>query len=84
VLFFNRRLGAAFLAFAIAISVSRVLLAMHYPSDVVAGALTGAVAAIAVCTVARPLIVRLTALAARITDPLLRRIWQLGARLAAD
>jgi hypothetical protein len=29
-------------------------------------------------------ILRLTALAARLTDPLLRQIWQLGARLAAD
>ncbi len=83
VLFFNRRLGAAFLAFAVAISLSRVLLAMHYPSDVVAGALTGVVAAIGICTLARPLILRLTALTAQITDPVLRRIWQLGARFAA-
>lgn len=47
-------------------------------------ACTSALVSAAVCTLARPLIERLTALAARITDPSLRRIWQLGGRLAHD
>jgi undecaprenyl-diphosphatase len=84
VLFFHRRLGVAFLVAASAIAVSRVLIAMHYPSDVIAGAITGSVAAIAVCTLARPLMVRLTGLAARITDPLLRPLWRVGDRFAQN
>ena len=41
VLFFSRRLGALFLLGATAIGVSRVLLGLHYPSDVLAGAAVG-------------------------------------------
>jgi undecaprenyl-diphosphatase len=80
ILFFHRRVGAAFLVVAAAIAASRVLVGAHYPSDVLAGALVGSFAAIAVCTVGRSAIVRLTALVARATDPLLRVIWQAGAR----
>jgi undecaprenyl-diphosphatase len=81
VLFFHRRIGAVFLVVAAAIAVSRVLLAMHYPTDVLAGTLTGTLAAVAVCTLGLPLLVRVTALGARLTDPLLRRVWRFGARL---
>ena len=82
VLFFNRRLGAVFLVFAAAIACSRVLLAMHYPTDVLAGALTGTLAAVVVCTLGRRLVFRLTALAARVTDPLLQPLWRFGGRFA--
>ena len=82
VFFFSRRLGAVFLAFATAIACSRVLLAMHYPTDVLAGALTGTLAAVAVCTLGRRVVFQLTALAARMTDPFLRPLWRLGGRLA--
>jgi undecaprenyl-diphosphatase len=81
VFFFNRRLGVVFLLAASAIAFSRVLIAMHYPSDVLAGALTGTVAAIAVCTLGRPALVWATRLVARITDPLLRPLWRAGARI---
>ena len=81
ILFFHRRIGAVFLVVAAAIAVSRVLLAMHYPTDVLAGALTGTSAAVAVCTLGLPLLVRVTALGARLTDPVLRRVWRFGARL---
>jgi len=82
VFFFSRRLGVVFLVFAAAIACSRVLLAMHYPTDVLAGALTGTLAAIAVCTLGRRVVLRLTVLAARLTDPLLRPLWRLGNRFA--
>jgi undecaprenyl-diphosphatase len=82
VLFFSRRLGVVFLVFAAAIAFSRVLLAMHYPTDVLAGALTGTLAAVAVCTLGRRVVFRLTALTARVTDPLLQPLWRFGGRLA--
>jgi undecaprenyl-diphosphatase len=72
---FHRRIGVAFLVVAAAIALSRVLLGMHYPSDVLAGAATGTAAALVVCTLGRPALVRITALTARVTDPLLRRAW---------
>lgn len=77
---FHRRIGTVFLVAAAAIAVSRVLLGMHYPTDVLAGALTGTTAALAVCTLGRPILVRVTALGARLTDPLLQRAWRIGAR----
>jgi membrane-associated phospholipid phosphatase len=82
VFFFSRRLGALFLVFAAAIALSRVLLAMHYPTDVLAGALTGTLAAVVVCTLGRHVVYRATALVARVTDPLLRPLWRLGGRVA--
>ena len=81
VLFFDRRIGVVFLGAAAAIALSRVLLGMHYPSDVIAGALTGTAAAVGVCTVGRPLVAYATGLAARLSDPLLSPIWRAGARV---
>jgi len=78
--FFSRRLGAVFLVFAAAIALSRVLLGMHYPTDVVAGALTGTLAAVAVCTLGGRIVYRLTDLAARVTDPVLQPLWRLAGR----
>jgi undecaprenyl-diphosphatase len=76
VVFFHRKVGSAFLVVAAAIAASRVLVGAHYPSDVIAGALVGSCAAVAVCTLGRSAIVRLTAVVAGVTDPLLRAIWQ--------
>lgn len=71
----SRRAGAAFLAVATAIAVSRVALGLHYPSDVIAGALVGWTAALVVTRLARPWLERLVALLSRISDPLLEPVW---------
>ena len=79
-LFFSRRVGAVFLAAAVVISVSRVALGLHYPSDVLAGALVGTLAATFVVHAGRPWLVRTAALIGRLTDPVLARVRQLAAR----
>jgi membrane-associated phospholipid phosphatase len=75
VLAFSRRAGALFLVAATAIGLSRIALGMHYPSDVVAGALVGFGAATLVTTLGSPWLARLVALVGRVTDPLLRPVW---------
>jgi undecaprenyl-diphosphatase len=50
---------------AVALAVSRVLLGLHYPSDVLAGALLGSAAAIAVCVSARAVRARTAGAASR-------------------
>jgi undecaprenyl-diphosphatase len=75
VLAFSRRAGALFLVVATAIGLSRIALGMHYPSDVLAGALVGFGAATLVTTLGSPWIARLVVLVSRATDPLLRPVW---------
>jgi membrane-associated phospholipid phosphatase len=75
VLAFSRRAGALFLVAATAIGLSRIALGMHYPSDVLAGALVGFGAATLVTTLGSPWLARLVALVGRVTDPLLRPVW---------
>jgi undecaprenyl-diphosphatase len=75
VLAFSRRAGALFLVGATAIGLSRIALGMHYPSDVLAGALVGFGAATLVTTLGRPWLARLVVLVSRVTDPLLRPVW---------
>jgi membrane-associated phospholipid phosphatase len=75
VLAFSRRAGALFLVTATAIALSRIALGMHYPSDVLAGALVGFGSATLVTTLGSPWIARLVGLVSRVTDPLLRPVW---------
>jgi undecaprenyl-diphosphatase len=70
VLFFSRRLGALFLVAATAIGVSRVLLGLHYPSDVVAGAAIGLASAVLVTTVGRPYVETAVRWLSRLSDPI--------------
>jgi len=70
----SRPAGAAFLAAATAIAVSRVAVGLHYPSDVLAGALIGWAAAQVVVHLGRPWVLRSVALVSRVTDPLLARL----------
>ncbi len=41
VYFYNKKLGAAFFVFAFLISISRVFAGIHWPSDILAGAIVG-------------------------------------------
>jgi undecaprenyl-diphosphatase len=75
VLAFSRRTGIGFLVAATLIALSRIALGLHYPSDVVAGMLVGWAAAVLVTQLGSPWIVRLVSLVSRISDPLLKPVW---------
>lgn len=68
--------GAVFLVFAVVIAVGRLFIGAHYPSDVAAGLLIGAVAAVVVVRLGRPLIAFAVRMVERVTDPLLRPLWR--------
>ncbi len=59
VLFYNRRAGVVFIVLAALIALSRVFVGLHYPGDVLAGALIGSACAAALL-VARPLLTAAT------------------------
>ena len=75
VLAFSRRGGIVFLAAATLIALSRIALGMHYPSDVLAGAAVGLAAALLVTTLGRPWTERLVDLLSKVSDPVLKPIW---------
>lgn len=75
VLAFSRRGGFVFLGAATLIGLSRIALGMHYPSDVVAGIVVGWAAALLVTTVGLSGIDRFVRLVSRISDPLLKPVW---------
>lgn len=79
---FSRRAGALFLAAATLISLSRIALGMHYPSDVVAGVLVGLASATLVTHAGEAWVMRLVVLVSRISDPLLRPVWDRLRRVA--
>lgn len=74
VLLVSRRLGAGFLVVATLIAVSRVLLGVHYPGDVIAGALVGAVSALVVSHFAARPVTAIVRAVSRLTDPLLAAV----------
>jgi undecaprenyl-diphosphatase len=80
VLLVDRIVGSLLLAAAILISAGRVLIGVHYPGDVLAGALVGAASAFVVVRLARPVLAFLVRVVERITDPLLAPLWRLRAR----
>ena len=80
VLAFSRRAGIVFLAFATLIGLSRISLGLHYPSDVVAGLVVGWGAGVLVPRFAGRWIALIVSLFSRISDPLLRPVWDRLAR----
>ncbi len=78
VLFVSRRVGTGFLVAAVGIALARVLIGLHYPGDIAAGALIGLGAATAVHVVARRPLVGVARIIGRVTDPLLRPFWRPG------
>lgn len=77
VLAFSRRAGLAFLVVAALIAASRVALGLHYPSDVLAGAVVGWAAAAFVTELGAVWITRVVKGFSRLSDPLLAHVWRL-------
>lgn len=73
--FFDRVVGGLFLAAALLIAAGRVIVGVHYPGDVAAGALVGLACAIVIVRFARPLLAWLVRLASRLTDPFVAPVW---------
>jgi undecaprenyl-diphosphatase len=76
VLMFDRVAGALFVAAAALIGFGRVLVGVHYPGDVLAGALVGLASAVVVVRVTQPLLRSLVRLTERVTDPLVAPLWR--------
>jgi undecaprenyl-diphosphatase len=74
ILVFSRLAGAAFLAAATLIAVSRVVVGLHYPSDVLAGAAVGTAAALLTTQFGMPLVDLAVRAGSAVTDPLLARL----------
>ena len=68
--------GAVFLLLALVIAVGRLLIGAHYPGDVAAGFLIGALSATVVMRLAQPLVRFIVEHVEKITDPILRPLWR--------
>ena len=72
----DRAVGALFLAVATVVSVGRVVVGAHYPGDALAGAGVGLATAFVVVVLARRPLWALVRLVARLTDPVVRPLWE--------
>jgi undecaprenyl-diphosphatase len=72
----GRRMGAAFLAAATVVGMTRVFVGLHYPGDVAGGALIGLVSATAVFFAAGDRWIPVVRALSRLTDPLARPAWR--------
>jgi undecaprenyl-diphosphatase len=84
VLAFSRWAGVGFLSAATLIGLTRIALGMHYPSDVLAGLVVGWAASLVVVHLGGPTIRRVTAIAGRVTDPLVAPVWRRAARWLSE
>lgn len=75
---YQRRAGTGFLAAAVFVAVGRVVAGLHYPLDITVGALVGALSAVVVTLLARPLVDRVARLLGRVTDPVVSPLWKLA------
>lgn len=82
VLAFSRRAGALFVVGATLVALSRIALGMHYPSDVLGGILIGLLAARLATRSGREWVTRLVVQIGRLSDPLLRPVWDRMRRVA--
>jgi membrane-associated phospholipid phosphatase len=76
VLLVDRVVGAVFLAVAVVVGVSRVVVGAHYPGDALAGAGVGLVAALLVMVACRRPLLALVRFVGRVTDPVVRPLWR--------
>jgi membrane-associated phospholipid phosphatase len=76
VLLVDRVVGAVFLAVAVVVGVSRVVVGAHYPGDALAGAGVGLIAALFVMVACRRPLSALVRLVGRLTDPVVRPLWR--------
>ena len=80
VLVFYRRLGALLVLGAIGVAITRLLLGVHYPVDVAASAVIGAVAAAIVAFAARPYVEWVVRQGSRLSDPVVGAARGLASR----
>ncbi len=76
VAFVGRRMGAAFLAAATLIAVTRVIAGLHYPGDVLGGAAIGLASAAVVLWLAGDFLAPVVRMASKATDPLVAPVWR--------
>ncbi|MGN6797794.1 MAG: phosphatase PAP2 family protein [Gaiellaceae bacterium] len=80
VLVFYRRLGVLLVLGAIGVALARVLLGVHYPVDVAASAVIGAVSAAIVTTAGRRYVHWIVRVASKLSDPVVAAARGLVAR----
>ncbi len=76
VLAFDSLAGALLLAAAVLVTVGRVFIGAHYPSDVGASLLVAAASAFVVVRFGRPVVAFLVRVIERVTDPVLALLWR--------
>lgn len=76
VLIGGRLAGALFLVGASVVSITRVLVGLHYPGDIAGGLLVGLVAALIVFYAGRNRWSPIVALLSRLSDPLVALAWR--------
>ena len=79
----GRIAGTLFLSGAFVVGMARVFVGLHYPGDVVAGAVVGIVAALAVYYAGRGRWTPVVDLLSRVTDPAAAPLWRTVDGLAA-
>jgi membrane-associated phospholipid phosphatase len=72
----GRLMGAFFLTAASVVSITRVFVGLHYPGDVVGGALVGLLAALVVFLVGRNRWSPIVSILSRLTDPFVAPAWR--------